>query len=198
MNKLIDLTNKRYGKLVVIEHSHITKTKRNSSVHHWKCKCDCGNEKIIRGDCLSRKITKSCGCINKQFGKLHPTWKGCGDISSTLFKQYKWSAKTRKIKFDLSIEQIWDLYLKQNKKCAMTNLELIFPKNALDTNANASLDRIDSNKGYNIDNVQWVDKRINFMKLTLSSNEFVSLCKLVAEKYKNYQSHLAIKADVAV
>jgi hypothetical protein len=191
MNKLIDLTNKRYGKLLVINHSHITKTKHNSSVHHWKCKCDCGNIKTVRGDCLTRKVTKSCGCINKQIGKLHPTWKGYGDISSSLYKQYKWSAKTRKINFDLTIKQIWDLYLKQNTKCAITNLQLTFPKNALDTNSNASLDRIDSSKGYSIDNVQWVDKRINFMKITLKNDEFIELCKLVAH-------HNSIKGQVAV
>jgi len=184
MNKLTDLTNNRYGKLTVIGHSHTTKTKHGSSVHHWKCKCDCGNEKTIRGDCLYRDITKSCGCINKQMGRLHPTWQGYEDISATIFKGIEWSAKTRKIEFDLKIEQLWELYLKQNKKCAMTDIPISFPENALDTTRNASLDRIDSSKGYTIDNVQWVDKRINFMKITLTNDEFIDLCNMVSKKFK--------------
>jgi hypothetical protein len=30
----------------------------------WKCRCECGNEKIIWGKLLRGGITKSCGCNN--------------------------------------------------------------------------------------------------------------------------------------
>lgn len=192
MNKLRDLTGKMFGKLIVIKHSHITKTKYNSSVHHWECKCECGNFTIVRGDCLYRNITKSCGCIKNNSTKHSKTWKGYEDISATLFKQIKWSAQERKIQFELNMSQLWDLYINQNKKCALSGIELNFPKSALDTSSNASLDRINSNKGYTIDNVQWVDKRINFMKYTLQSTEFIHLCNCVAN------THPTIKAEVAV
>lgn len=186
-SKLINLINKKFGKLTVISHSHITKTKHNSSVHYWLCECECGNKKSIRGDCLTRNRTKSCGCINKQVARNNPTWKGYEDISSSFFKQIRWSGINRNIKFDLTIEDLWNLFLKQNKKCALTGLDLTFPKFALDTSYNISLDRIDSSKGYTLDNIQWVDKRINFMKITLKNDEFIKLCKLVA-----------IKAEMAV
>jgi hypothetical protein len=45
----------------------------------------------------------------------------------------------------------------------------------------ASLDRIDSSKGYCEDNVQWVHKDINRMKNTFDQDYFISLCKLIAE-----------------
>ena len=32
----------------------------------WKCKCQCGKEKIVRGDQLKAGTTKSCGCFKKQ------------------------------------------------------------------------------------------------------------------------------------
>lgn len=73
--QLIDLTGKRFGKLTVVG---IDKTVKNKV--YWKCKCDCGSEKIVRGDSLTRGIIKSCGClvrsfvdksiIGKRFGKL--------------------------------------------------------------------------------------------------------------------------------
>ena len=47
----------------------------------------------------------------------------------------------------------------------------------------ASLDRIDSKKGYTIDNVQWVYKKINMMKQNYDQKEFVNLCCLIAENY---------------
>ena len=63
----IDLTGKRFGKLVVIELNHKTqKTLANGnkkSNYYWKCKCDCGKEVIKSGDSLRRGHTKSCGCI---------------------------------------------------------------------------------------------------------------------------------------
>ena len=44
-----------------------------------------------------------------------------------------------------------------------------------------SLDRIDNNKGYIEENVQWVHKDINMMKRIYSQDYFIYMCKLVAE-----------------
>ena len=44
-----------------------------------------------------------------------------------------------------------------------------------------SLDRIDSTKGYTIDNVQWVHKYINLMKHQLTQQQFIDFCKKVVE-----------------
>jgi len=48
----------------------------------------------------------------------------------------------------------------------------------------ASLDRIDNNKGYIEGNVQWVIKKINYMKNTLSEKNFINLCNKISEKQK--------------
>ena len=45
----------------------------------------------------------------------------------------------------------------------------------------ASLDRIDSTKSYNVGNVQWVHKDINFMKGSLSENKFIEYCNLIVK-----------------
>ena len=45
----------------------------------------------------------------------------------------------------------------------------------------ASLDRIDSEKGYVAGNVHWVHKTVNKMKMEFSVDDFVSVCKEVAE-----------------
>lgn len=52
-----------------------------------------------------------------------------------------------------------------------------------------SLDRIDSYKDYTIDNVQWVNQKINFMKQSLTDEDFIKTCKEVA-KY-NEQKHIS-------
>jgi hypothetical protein len=46
------------------------------------------------------------------------------------------------------------------------------------------LDRIDSSKGYTIDNVQWVHKIVNIMKHDVEEKEFFNWCKLITERNK--------------
>ena len=56
MSKVIDLTGQRFGQLTVIE-----KAKEKGRNTRWICKCDCGNECIVRADHLKSGNTKSCG-----------------------------------------------------------------------------------------------------------------------------------------
>lgn len=58
-NGIKDISGNRYGKLVVIKLDHI-RDKRS----YWLCRCDCGNDKVVRSDCLKR--IQSCGCVKKQ------------------------------------------------------------------------------------------------------------------------------------
>jgi hypothetical protein len=48
----------------------------------------------------------------------------------------------------LSIEDTWELFTKQECRCALSGLPLYFPSKRNKTDGNASLDRIDSSKGY--------------------------------------------------
>ena len=55
----IDLTGKRFGRLVVI-------AVNNRSAHRdyfWRCQCDCGTIKVLKGDDFKNKETRSCGCL---------------------------------------------------------------------------------------------------------------------------------------
>jgi hypothetical protein len=70
--KLIDLTGKTFGRLIVIERVGIDQNKRPL----WMCRCKCGNEKIINGSSLRNGDTVSCGCYGKeQREKSHTTHK---------------------------------------------------------------------------------------------------------------------------
>ncbi len=77
MPKLIDLTGKRFGRLVV---TSITK-KRVCTHVVWLCQCDCGKiTSVVSGDLLSGG-TKSCGCLRKeQRANSKPSFKH-GDAS---------------------------------------------------------------------------------------------------------------------
>lgn len=58
---LIDMTGQRFGKLLVIEKAFNDDPDDTSA--RWLCRCDCGKEKIIRGDSLRKGRSQSCGCV---------------------------------------------------------------------------------------------------------------------------------------
>ena len=89
------------------------------------------------------------------------------------------NAKDRKLDFDLDIKYVWKLFLKQNRKCALTGETLKFSTKCWSHDATASLDRIDSLKGYVKGNVQWVHKEINMMKQQYSMDMFLDWCKKI-------------------
>ena len=112
-------------------------------------------------------------------------WKGFGEISGDFWCAIQKSAKARDLSFEISIEDAWNIFLKQNRKCALSGLELTLSRSRTrkkyKTVHTASLDRIDSSKGYTIDNVQWVHKRVNLMKGNMSTENFIEWCNLVVK-----------------
>lgn len=52
-----DITGQRFGHLIA-EYAHPIRDKLGRA--HWVCKCDCGNEIIVRGDNLRNGNTIQC------------------------------------------------------------------------------------------------------------------------------------------
>lgn len=63
MSRLIDLTGQRFGRLTVIERveDHIYPSGKPRP--QWLCHCDCGNDIVVKSNCLLNEETKSCGCL---------------------------------------------------------------------------------------------------------------------------------------
>ena len=76
VSQIKDLVGRKFGKLTVLSFYDI----RKHYCARWNCLCECGNIKIVKGECLSKGGTKSCGCIavgrkivdlvEQKFGKL--------------------------------------------------------------------------------------------------------------------------------
>lgn len=176
-----NLTNLKFNKLTpikIVEKPERIKSKQRSS--WWLCKCDCGNEKIVRSTELVRGDTKSCGCGNKYENSRN--YKGVGKLAQSKFSSIKYGAIKRNLEFSITIEYAWELFLKQKGKCFYTNLDIEL-KTRNSGNMTASLDRIDSSLGYIEGNVVWVHKHINIMKNEYNHEYFLSLCKLVVHNY---------------
>lgn len=146
-----NLVGNRYGKLTVVRFSQI-KDQRT----YWICRCDCGNEKEIRGDCLNR--IQSCGCVKKECDKknlhitnnhgmskhpLYATWccmiDRCTDMNNPAYKHYG----GRGIK-------VCDEWKDPRNFCKWAE------KNGYEAEKGLSIERIDVDGNYEPSNCTWI------------------------------------------
>ena len=177
-----NLIGKKTGKLLILK--EIGRNKRQEVI--WECICNCGNITQITTAYFNSGKKTSCGCSLKEKGEKSKTWTGYKEISGTLIAIAKSGAVKRNLEFNVTNEDLWEQFLKQERKCALTGIILTFSPGQSKTNkertlGTASLDRIDSNKGYIKDNIQWVHKDINLMKNKFNQDYFISMCKLITE-----------------
>ncbi len=179
------LNNQRFGKYIILDNNIIKDIKTHEA--KIKCKCDCGNINIV--SCITLVKGVSTGCFKCGHGKKginHHSFKGYKEIPGSWFSRY---SKNSKKYLNITIQDIYNLWIKQNKQCALSGLEIDFINTNTKTNRHkhdlictASLDRIDSKKGYIIDNIQLVHKDVNMIKKEYDQNYFIKLCKLITLK----------------
>lgn len=185
-DNFIDLTGEKFHRLTALYVSErAVRPGHVGTVTFWMCKCDCGNEKAVRASSLRRGLTRSCGCLQKE--AVRASSKGCGEIL-----QYYWSrtirgAALRNLEFTITIEEAWDLFLLQERRCALSGRLLLFGSQKTQhrkehrNNQTASLDRIDSDLGYVPGNVCWVHKDFNSLKSNWKLTTLISMSKELVE-----------------
>lgn len=178
------LVGQRFGKWLVVEEAP-----RSKQGHlQYLCECECGKRSVVYRTHLISGQSGSCGCTWRRKGKDHPSWKGYEGISGTLMAHLRSCAgekkRGRELEFELTPEFLWELYEVQGRRCALSGLPIVFAtdwgRKKHREEQTASLDRIDNDKGYVEDNVQWLHKDVNWMKGTFDQARFRLLCMSVA------------------
>lgn len=156
--------------------------------YRWYCVCDCscGTKNIhYRLDGVTTGHVLSCGCRNRNrismIGSGNPSFNGVGEIGTAVMLHIKRNADKRKLPYTLSKKYLWNLFKRQKGLCQLSGIPLYFGK-VRSSEITASLDRIDSTKGYIRGNVQWVHKDINKIKQNFDDEYFIALCKKVANR----------------
>ena len=143
-----------------------------NSTAYYKVKCECGTEMFKLPIELLYKDRDFCcmKCSHKENMNNITTKNGkIGELTKTEHTRLKKSAKKRQYEFNVSIEYLWNLFENQQKICAITG-------DHIDDFSKASLDRIDSTKGYIEGNVQWVTQQANLSKHIMSTQELYDFC----------------------
>jgi hypothetical protein len=184
LDKVIDLTGQKFSSLTVIQKSFT----RNKRVH-WLVKCDCGNEKHVTGNSLKRGNTKSCGCMAIE-------WQNESKRKREYPRKYEPRiASARRVYKDYSDGDLsFDEFLTLSRlPCHYCGSE---PSNRCNTFAGDvvgfgtsqksldegtfiynGLDRVDSSKLHNKNNVVPCCKNCNLSKRDRSYDDFVSWIK---------------------
>ena len=184
-NRYEDFTGRVIGKLTVLRRTDDKINSKGVPIIQWECQCECG-EKVTRVSGLLRRGNCSCSKCKVAHDKI-ANFRGCGEISGVFWSSVKTNAKRRRREFSITKEYAWELILQQNRKCALSNITLMFAtdkKGQLRGEGTASLDRIDSKQGYIVGNVQWIHKWINLMKNDFTTEELVSYCKKIVKHHK--------------
>ena len=178
-----DLTGRQFSRLTVLS-MYQRVNSRNLLDWMCRCRCDCGNEVDVLSASLKKGLTRTCGQHRKYWansGENHKGYTGYKGISGKAWSTIKRRATNRNLSFDLTIEYAWDLYEAQGRICALSGIPIVFGGGKAMPASTASLDRIDGAKGYEVGNVQWVHKAVNIMRNVYTVEEYVEMCRRVAD-----------------
>lgn len=154
---------------------------------------------VRRNAKLGRRNFCSLNCVgtasNSHLGRegniavLKRYWeKNKGKVRNQFAEYLRRSRSRRKNKDKILIttEDLKIQWNKQNGICPYTGVKLEHPKytknNFIYT---ASLDRIDSSKGYIPGNIQFISITANYAKSDMSHELMIEFCKLVTKKWSN-------------
>jgi hypothetical protein len=175
-----DISGKQYYQLSVIEwlgFKEVGSLKKRRSV--YRCKCTCGNICEVMQTCLTSGNVKSCGCRIKNVKNI--LYKGENySILTTLFNNYRQSAKRRNLKFDITRGIFHELIISNCYYCGdVPKLEKNSYNLFNDRLFYNGIDRVDNNKGYLLDNIVPCCKNCNFLKKDIDQKEFLELIKKI-------------------
>ena len=181
----VDMIGKTYNSWKVLEHSHT-----NGKIPYYKCEClECNTEHVVDGRNIRSGLSKRC----KDCGKKHTYEKQRGTVRTKktskevaeyyLMNGKKKGAFKRGKEWSLTREQFVELIYKPCNYCGTEPLTKVNPTKGHSLAPSRAtecfityngIDRVDSSKGYTVDNVVTCCEFCNRAKMTMSTEAFAT------------------------
>lgn len=144
----------------------------------WVCKCSCGTVILVWESSLLRKHNKSCGCL-RQFPK--------GEFAKNMvLENYRRMATNRTLVWGLSRKEALFFMAQPCWFCGD------LPQNCSRTSTGDfvynGIDRLDNTLGYVYSNCVACCKPCNYMKRTMSVQDFIIHLKKIIQRRGNHAS----------
>lgn len=179
-----NLLNKRFIRLLVVSRADNDK----NGDTYWYCQCDCGSPlRRVKGYFLRSGKTRSCGCLHHE--ELSKRVSGIpGECArNQCFNGYRGMARMREISFGLTKEEFFRFTKGNCFYCGCEPSQTIKVPSGNGTYIYNGIDRIDSLKGYTVENCVSCCGVHNLMKLDMSSEQFIAACRSVVNHFDQKQ-----------
>lgn len=188
MPKYVDydsLIGRKINRLTFIKVTH----KGNRSHVFCDVKCDCGTVFNLSAYSFTSGNTKSCGCFAKELlaERSRNNRKYSNSAIGNEYLTYQRSAKRRGYYFNLSYDEFYSLAKSNCHYCGTEPIRKIVHNHSVDTEIINGIDRVDNNKGYDIDNVVPCCTTCNFAKHSMSYEEYMSYLRRLVQWQNNLQ-----------
>ncbi len=163
----IDLSGKQFGRLLVLGPTIPTKNGHT----RWVTRCVCGEERVVTGYDLRSGHTKSCGCLQDDSRRKR---RLKGDVVSfrRMVSAYKLGARKRNLEWQLSDIEVRYLAQQPCHYCGSLPSNVAQKTVTHEPFVYNGIDRVDSSRGYTLDNVVSCCAYCNRAKLNRPVEEF--------------------------
>lgn len=179
-----DYSNKDYKYFKLVSYIGWAQGKgRKHQLYTAICK-NCKSNVIIPMDNAKNNAVLNCGCYkwNKLTSEERIEQKPTNAAFTKLYGGYKRKCKIQDLKFELNLIEFFNI---TQKNCYYCNRK---PYQKYKTDEREfvynGLDRIDSKKGYEKENIVSCCGKCNMMKWNLKQDDFINHAKLIADNFK--------------